>query len=233
MDKISILNTFIKGNCCECHSKGTLNITGGGKNFNIVCDKCHNTMTPYFETPEEAVLHWNEFQGDSSANSNTNKLYALQLPDLTVNIWIRFAKDQGRESEDIFMTVDSIQGINKLAKTYGISKKNRHVHLNFAALKDKQRQEKQKKEEAFAQRYGVEYASYVQLINFIHPKLKKCIRELHQLPNASYMGTLIPEIGEKWEQIDDYRIPLEKILTDINRYIDEWKYLKFKSNSER
>jgi hypothetical protein len=221
MDKISILNTFIKGNCCECHSKGALNITGGNKNFHIVCDKCFNNMTPYFETPEEAVLHWNESQDGSRANSNADELYAIQLADLSFNVWIRFAKNQGRESEDIFKTIDSIRGINKLAKTYGISKKNRHVHLNYAALKDNRRKKKQKKEEAFAQQYGVEYASYIKLINDIHPKLKKCIRELHQLPNATYMSTLIPEIGKRWEQIDEYRIHLEKILTDMDRYIDE------------
>lgn len=233
MDKISILNTFIKGKCSECHSKGALNITGGNKNFHIVCDKCFNTMTPYFETPEEAVLHWNEFLDGTSANSNTNTLYGIQLSDLSFNVWVRFAKDQDGEPEDILTHTDSIQSVNKLTKTYGISRKNRHLHLNYAALKENKRKEKQNKEEAFAQQYGVEYASYVKLINDIRPKLKKCIRELHQLPNASYMGTLIPEIGKKWEQIDEYRIPLEKILTDMDRYIDEGTYLKANSNSER
>ena len=233
MDKISILNTFIKGKCSECHSKGTLNITGGDKNFNIVCDKCFNTMTPYFETPEEAVLHWNEFLDGTSANSNTNTLYGIQLSDLSFNVWIRFAKDQDGEHEDILMPIDSIQSINKLAKTYGISRKNRHLRFNFPVLKENQRKEKQKKAEAFAQRYGVEYASYVKLINDIQPKLEKCIRELHQLPNASYMGTLIPEIGKKWEQIDEYRIPLENLLKDMDWYIDEGMHLKVNSNSEK
>lgn len=232
MDKISILNTFIKGNCSVCHSKGTLNITGN-KSFSIVCNECFTIMTSYFETPEDAVLHWNECCGDSIANSNTNTLYAIQLSDLSFNVWIRFAKGQDGEPEDILTPIDSVQSINKLAKTYGISRKNRHIRFNFPVLKDNQRKEKQKKAEAFAQRYGVEYASYIKLINDIQPKLEKCIRELHQLPNASYMGSLIPEIGKKWEQIDEYRIPLENLLKDMDWYIDEGLYLKSNSESER